>query len=129
MVACRCVLDQPHLIEQAAQVALLLGAQRAEAHPGAQAGQPAIDAGLQALVDAKRVPDHVAAVQQARHLRIEFGHGERGVHAQPCARRIGRPRRYPSQISRSRSLGWQNSVVLPSPVMTSQACGSVKPLR
>ena len=39
------------------------------------------------------------------------------------------PKRMPSQISRSRSFGWQNSVLLPSPVSTSQALGSAKPVR
>jgi hypothetical protein len=41
------VLDQAHLVERAAQVALLLGAQRAVAHAGAHRFQPAVDAAVQ----------------------------------------------------------------------------------
>ena len=39
------------------------------------------------------------------------------------------PSRMPSQISRSRSLGWQNSVLRPEPSSTSQALGSEKSVR
>ena len=39
------------------------------------------------------------------------------------------PKRMPSQISRSRSLGWHNKVLRPSLVITSQAWGSVNPVK
>ena len=78
----RRVLDQAHLVEQAAQVALLRRHQRTEANPGTQTTQPAVDTRLQPLVGAKRIPDDIAAIHQPRQLHIEFGHREGRIHAQ-----------------------------------------------
>ena len=77
------VFDQAHLVEQAAQVALLLGAQRAIAHAGAHRLQPAVDAAFQPCVGRKRVPDGAPVFQQPGQLRRP-------------ARSPRRPRRTPS---------------------------------
>jgi hypothetical protein len=42
---------------------------------------------------------------------------------------VSGPKRMPSQISRSKSLGWQNKVLWPLAAITSHALGSVKPVR
>ena len=76
------ILEQAHLVQNAAQVALLVRAHRPKAHTGAQAVQPAIHFGFKPAVRGKRVPDHAAVIQQFGRLRIQFGAGERGIHTQ-----------------------------------------------
>jgi len=76
------VFHQAHFVQHAAQVALGLGAQGAETHPGAHLLQPAVHAAFQAGVRGERVPDGVSVFQQAGQAGVELGHGEGLVHAQ-----------------------------------------------
>ncbi|MNU88153.1 hypothetical protein D3C71_779570 [compost metagenome] len=76
------VLHEAHLVERAAQVALLLGAQRAVAHARAHRLQPAVDAGFQALVGGEGEPHGRAVLEQLRQLGVEVVHREGLVHAQ-----------------------------------------------
>jgi hypothetical protein len=58
------VLDQTHLVQQGAKVALRFGTEGAKAHACTHGLQPAIDAAFQALVGGKRVPDRGLVLQQ-----------------------------------------------------------------
>jgi hypothetical protein len=80
------VFDQAHLVEQAAQVALLVGAQSAVAHPRTHRLQPSIHAALQARMDGKRVPDGAAVFQQLGHLCGQLGRRQGPAHTQSGGR-------------------------------------------
>ena len=84
------ILDQTHFVQRTAQVAHLLGHQGAKAHAGAQAAEPAVDAGLQALVGGKGVPDGIGAIEQAGQALVQLVHRIGGVHSEG-ARRCIRP--------------------------------------
>ena len=58
--------DQAHLIEDAAGIALLLGADSAHAHARPERLQPALDARLQPVMNPKRGPHRIVPIQQAR---------------------------------------------------------------
>ena len=83
------VLDQPHLVEHGAQVALLFGAQRAVAHARAHLVEPAADPRLQPLMDREGIPDRVAVFQQLGQLRVEFADRMRRIDAQRRRRGFG----------------------------------------
>ncbi len=79
-----CVFHQPHLVQEAAQVLLPLGAQRPIAHPRTHLLQPARDAGFQSGMNGKREPQRLAVFQQARQLGIQLRHRMGGAQAQLC---------------------------------------------
>ena len=86
MMSCSCAsLTRAHFVEQAAQVALLLGAQSAVTHTRAHRLQPAIHQTLQPGVDGKGVPNGAAVFQQLGHVRGHLANRQSPVHAQ-CSR-------------------------------------------
>jgi hypothetical protein len=122
------VLDQAHFIQHAAQVALLFGAQRAIAHARAHLVQPAAHARFQPRVDGKRVPHGVAVLHEFGQLCVQLAHGMGGVHTQRGGRGVGAQAKAVPDLA-LQVLGLAKQRAAPSPVITSQALGSVKPLR
>ena len=83
------VFDQPHFVEQAAQVVLAVRAFNALAGFGAHLVQPAIDLRFQPLVRGEGKPDGALIGQQRGHLFVQCAQAERGVHAQRGGRGFG----------------------------------------
>ena len=83
------ILDQPHFIERPAQVALLLGAQRTEAHARPNAAQPTVDACFQSLVGSERIPDGVAVFEQLGKGGVESTNRKGLIDAECLGRCIG----------------------------------------
>jgi hypothetical protein len=123
------VLDQAHLVQHGAQVALLLGAQ---ARHSARGRAPVAASRPRAVSSPWWVANgYQTASRFSSSLGSSASSSATGAPRPHPALRGGfvRAQAQPSQISRSRSLGWQNSVLRPSPVITSQALGSAKPVR
>ena len=80
------VLDEAHLVEQGAHIALLRWAQRSVTHAGAHGVEPALHPRRQARVRGEGVPDAAAVFQQAGQLGIQHRRGLRSIHPQRFGR-------------------------------------------
>ena len=78
------VLDQAHLVQQCAGVELTHRHERTLTHAGAQAVQPAGDAGFQTGVRGKGIGNDLGAIKQTRQFRVDAIAAAGCIHPECC---------------------------------------------